>query len=95
MNKHRMLRSMKSIVRELDKMKVEFTKNSALEKAKKTGEIDYTEILRDMTVIRSLNNISEEVVVATEIIMKSKEEIELDCEWEGKTPQDKVMKEFI
>ena len=95
MNKRKIMRSMKSMARELDKMRVEFTENSALEKAKKTGETDYTEVLRDMTVIRNLNNIADEMVVATEIIMKSKGEIELDCEREGKTPLVKLMREFL
>ena len=95
MNKRKLMKSMKGINKEIEKMRVEFSKNSALEEAKKTGVINYTEILRDMTVMRSLNVISDELFIATEMVVKSSEEIETECKKEGKTPQEIVINDFI
>ena len=95
MNKRKLLKSMEGINKEIQKIRVEFSKNSALEESKKTGKLNYTNILRDMTVMRSLSNILDEAMVATKIIGQSNEEIETECEKLGVTPQDLVIKYFV
>lgn len=79
----------------LSKFKNEVVENSAIESAKKDGNIDYTEILRDMKILKSIDVILGEIVKIMTLLDKPREEIEEECEKEDMSPLDVIRRDFI